>query len=218
MPENASPSKVAAARGYGAEVVLHGTVTDAYERMEELRTARGLVLVHPFNDPLIVAGQGTVGLEIIEQVPDVDTIVCPVGGGGLLSGIAIAVKCQRPEVRVIGVEPEGAAAMRASLDRGEPVRLDAVDTVADGLAAPLAGQITYPLVRRYVDDIVTVTDEEILTALRSTLTYVKLLTEPGGSAAVAALLARKIPLRRAESCVAVLSGGNVDLDKLKRFL
>lgn len=218
MPEDAPASKVAAARDYGAEVVLHGAVGDAYVRMEELRAERGLLLVHPFDDPLVIAGQGTVGLEVVEQAPEVDTIVCPLGGGGLVSGIAVAAKGLRPEIRVFGVEPEGAAAMRASWDRGEPVHLDTVDTIADGLAAPLAGAVTYPLTRRYVDDVLTVSDDEILVAMRALLAYAKLVAEPAGAAAVAALLAGKVPLRGGEKVVAVLSGGNVDLERLKALL
>ena len=218
MPADAPASKVAATRDYGAEVFLHGNVNDAYARMEELRVERGLVLVHPFDDPLVVAGQGTVGLEVVEQVPDVDAIVCPLGGGGLVSGIAIAAKALRPGIRVFGVEPAGAAAMRASLDRGEPVRLESVDTIADGLTAPLAGDVTYPLVRRYVDDVLTVSDDEILTGLKAILASAKLLAEPAGAAAVAALVAGKIPVERGETVVAVLSGGNIDLERLKTFL
>ena len=218
MPEGAPASKVAAARGYGAEVVLHGTVGDAYLRMEQLRAERGLLLVHPFDDPLVIAGQGTVGLEIVEQVPGVDAIVCPLGGGGLVSGIAVATKELRRGVRVFGVEPEGAAAMRASWDRGEPVRLESVDTIADGLAAPLAGELTYPLARQYVDDVLTVSDDEILDAMRALLAYAKLVTEPAGAAAVAALLAGKVRVNGGETVVAVLSGGNIDLERLKALL
>lgn len=218
MPEDAPASKVAAARAYGAEVVLHGTVSDAYVRMEQLREQRRLVLVHPFDDPGVIAGQGTVALEIAAQAPEVDTIVCPLGGGGLVSGIAIAAKALQPKVRVFGVEPEGAAAMHASWDRGEPVRLDAVETIADGLAAPLAGEVTYPLTRRHVDDVVTVSDDEILAAMRELLSYAKLVAEPAGAAAVAALLTGKVPVRSGEKVVAVVSGGNIDLERLKALL
>ena len=168
--------------------------------------------------PWIIAGQGTVGLEILEQVPDVDVIVCPIGGGGLISGVAIAAKSSGRDVRVYGVEPEGASAMRQSWDRGEAVQLESVNTIADGLAPPMAGQITYPLTRKYVDDIFVLTDDEIADGLKAIMTSAKLYIEPSGAAATAALLAGKIPANRGETVVSILSGGNFDLDKLKANL
>lgn len=218
MPGSASAAKAAASRGYGAEVVLHGTVFDAFDRAHALEAERGLTFVHPFDDEHIVAGQASVGLEILEQVPDVTVIVAPIGGGGLISGILAAVKQPRPSVKVYGVEPEGACAMRRSLDAGEPVRLDRVQTVADGLAPPMAGTLTYRVVRRYVDDVVTVRDDEILAAMRAILSRAKLVVEPSGAAAVAALLGGRISIDPADRVVAVLSGGNVEIGRLGELL
>jgi threonine dehydratase len=218
MPVIASAAKAAASAGYGAEVIRYGTAFDAFERAQALAAERGLVFVHPFDDQEIIAGAGTTGLEILEQAPDVGTVVVPIGGGGLIAGVATAIKQSRPEVHVYGVEPHGAAGMRASLDSGHAVRLQAVNTIADGLAAPMAGTLTYEVVRRYVDDVVLVSDEEITVALRALLTRTKLLAEPAGAAAVAAVLGRKVPMREGERVVAVVSGGNVDLPKLKELL
>jgi threonine dehydratase len=218
MPAAASQAKVDASAGYGADVVRYGTTFDAFERARALADEEGFVFVHPFDDEEVIAGAGTTGLEILEQIDDVEIVVVPIGGGGLISGIAAGVKRLRPSVRVYGVEPHGAAGMRASLDARRPVRLQAVDTIADGLAAPMAGELTFPLVRRYVDDVVLVTDDEIRSAMRALLSRAKLLAEPAGAAAVAAVLTRKLPIRPGERVVAVVSGGNVDLGRLKEWL
>ncbi len=218
MPANASRSKAAAAEAYGATVILHGSMLEAFAKMDELRVERNLTLVHPFDDPLIVAGQGTVGAEIVEQVPDVTKVVVPIGGGGLIGGIALAVKQLRPEVKVYGVEPEGASAMAQSRAAGRPVRLDKVDTVADGLSSPLASDLTLALNQRYVDDVVVLTDAQIVEAMRLILARCKLLAEPAGAAGVAALLCGKIAIAPGDVIVAVASGGNVDLDRLKTIL
>ncbi|MGM0577884.1 MAG: threonine/serine dehydratase [Myxococcota bacterium] len=218
MPSDASPMKVEACRRYGAEVVLHGRIDDATAHMQVLRKERGLVLVHPYDEPRVIAGQGTVGLEITEQLPDVDLVVVPVGGGGLVSGIAMAVKAARPGARVIGVEPEGAATMRYAWDRGGPTPLPSVRTVASSLGALSAGEHTYALTRQWVDDLVTLDEDAILTGLHVTLTSAKLYAEPGGAIAVAALLAGRVPVRRGEQVVAVVSGGNLDLSKLRGLI
>jgi threonine dehydratase len=218
MPLTASQAKADASAGYGAEVIRHGTTFEAFDRARELAAERGLVFVHPFDDEEVMAGAGTTGLEILEQVSEVEAVVVPIGGGGLIGGIAAAVKQLRPSVRVYGVEPRGAAAMRASLDAGRAVRLQTVDTIADGLAAPMAGALTYEAVRQYVDDVVLVTDEEIAFGVRALLSRTKLLAEPAGAAAVGALLARRLPLRAGARVVAVVSGGNVDLARLKELL
>lgn len=218
MPEAAPRTKVDAARGYGAEVVLHGDVSAAYGRMEELREERGLVLVHPFDDPHVVAGQGTVGLEIAEQLPEVDAIVVPVGGGGLISGVACAVKSENRGVQVVGVEPEGAAAMRASWDAGERVSLERTDTVADGLASPFAGEIAFEMTRRYVDEMVVVSDAELVEGMRALFVFAKLYAETAGAAAVAALLAGRVPVSEGERVCAVVTGGNVDPEKVRTLL
>ena len=165
-----------------------------------------------------MAGQGTVGLEIVEQVPDVDVVVCGVGGGGLLSGVALAVKSLKPSARVYGVEPAGAASMRRAWEAGAPVALERVVTIADGLAAPGAGAHCYASARQYVDDILVVSDNEIVAALKDILMYAKLYVEPGAAAGVAALLTGKVPVQAGETVVAILSGGNLDLEALKELL
>lgn len=218
MASSASQTKIDATRGYGAEVVLvEGGIAGAFEQIDRLKEERGLVLVHPFNDPAIIAGQGTVGLEILDDAPETDVIVCPIGGGGLIAGIALAVKESKPGVRVYGVEPENADVMRRSWEAGKPVSM-VPRTIADGLASPVAEQFSYDLNRKYVDEIVTVSDDEIIAALRDLLVYTKLYTEPAGAAATAALLTGKIPLDGDETVVSILSGGNFDLDKLKGIL
>ena len=218
MPANASRSKAGAAERYGATVILYGSMPEAFAKMDELRVERNLTLVHPFDDPLIIAGQGTVGAEIIEQVSGVTKVVVPIGGGGLISGIALAVKQARPGAKVYGVEPEGASAMFQSRAAGHAVRLDRVDTIADGLTAPYAGELTFAMTQKYVDDVVTVTDEQIAEALHQVLAYCKLVVEPAGAAGIAALLSGKILIAPGDTVVAVASGGNVDLDRLKAIL
>ncbi len=217
MPANALPTKVRASEGYGAEVILQGTVFEAFDVALEVAQDRGLTFLHPFDDPLIVAGQGTLGLEVLDDVPDAATVVVPVGGGGLISGVALAVANLAPAARVYGVEPQGACAMRKSLEKGEAIRLESINTIADGLGAPMAGELTYEVVRRHVEDVVLVSDDEIREAMAFILARTKLLVEPAGAAGVAALLAGRIPLS-AGPVVAVLSGGNVDLDRLADLL
>jgi threonine dehydratase len=218
MPEHASPAKVEACRGYGAEIVLHGDVFAAFARMEELREQHGYTLVHPFDDVHIIAGQGTVGAEVCEDIPDVDLVVVPVGGGGLLSGVATAVRSLRPRARIIGVEPAGAPAVRRALDAGEPVLLERVDTIADGLGAPVTGPNVLEHVRALVDDVVTVDDASIADALRFLLERCKLLVEPAGAAGVAALLAGTVRAPVGAHVAVILSGGNIDLPRLRTLL
>ena len=215
MPTRATQAKVDATRGYGGDVVLCDG--DLLAAALELQRDRDLTLVHPFDCPFVIAGQGTLGLELVEQVPDVDTVVVPVGGGGLIAGVAAAVKAV-PNARVIGVEPEGAAGMTESLRRGEPVRLDRLDTIADGLAAPFAGRRNYHHVRQLVDGIVLVTDAEIAAAIPVLVERCKIVPEPAGAAAVAALLCGKITLAPGSKTVAIVSGGNVDRARLAEFL
>ncbi len=217
MNAHASPTKARATEEYGAEVILQGTVFEAFDLALEVAEDRGLTFLHAFDDPLIVAGAGTLGLEVMEDVPDAATVVVPIGGGGLISGVALAVASLSPTVRVFGVEPNGACAMRQSLDKGEAVTLDSVNTVADGLGAPMAGELNYEIVRRHVEDVILVSDDEIKEAMAFILARTKLLAEPAGAAGVAALLAGKIPLAEGP-VVAVLSGGNVDLERLPDLL
>jgi threonine dehydratase len=209
MPEGAPIPKVEATRGYGAEVVFHGRyLEDALAEARAFAERTGAVLIHPFDNPDIVAGQGTAGLEIIEQAPAVETVVVPCGGGGLLAGIAIAVKAKNPDVRVIGVQAEGAAAYPASLSAGHPVALASMSTMADGIAVGLPGQVTFTLVRDLVDEVVTVSEASLSRAVLATLERGKLVVEPAGAAAVAAIL--DDPSRFGTATVAVLSGGNID--------
>jgi len=219
MPATASSVKVDASRGYGAEVVLHGASSiEAFEKARELERERGFTFVHPFEDELVAAGAGTVGLELLEQTTNLDSVVIAIGGGGLIAGMLVAIKETNPKIRVYGVEPKGAASMRRSLDAGHAVRLDSVKTIADGLAAPMAGDLTYDVVRRYADDVVVIDDAEIEEAMRALLFDAKLLAEGAGAAATAAIISGAIPLRRGEHVAAVVSGGNVDAGTLVSVL
>lgn len=218
MAQNAVPAKVEAIRGYGAEIRFGADINDAFHAMEAFRQETGAVFVSPFADPAVIAGQGTVGLEILEDDPGVEQIVVPVGGGGLIAGIALAVKAMRPDVRVIGVEPEGSPAVLRAVEAGAPVRLERNTTIADGLAAPFTAELPLAIIRRDVDDLVLVTDEEIVAALRLILERTKLLVEPAGAAAVAALMTGKAAVPHGARAVAVLSGGNIDSERLKGLL
>ena len=216
MPATSLRGKIEAARGYGGEVVL--TDGDLLETCLTVQQERGLTLVHPFDDPKIIAGQGTVGAEILEDAPEVDAVIVGVGGGGLISGVATILKAEKPDVKVIGVEPEGASAMSQSLGRGEPVHLDRVDTIADGLAAPFAGEHTLAHVQSYVDELAIVSDEQIVEAMGLILERCKVLAEPAAASTLAALLSGKVSLPRGCRVVCVLSGGNVDRERLKVLL
>jgi len=218
MPHNAVPTKVEAIRAYGAEAHYAPTMEEIFPLMESYQQEHGLTFVSPFSDPAIIAGQGTVGLEILDDVPDVETVVVPVGGGGLLSGVALAIKSQRPDVRIIGVEPEGANIVKRSLESGKPEAATTINTIADGLAAPFAGELSQAVIQHYVDDVVLVTDDEIVQALRLVLERMKVLVEPAGAASVAALLTGKAGVPKGGKTVAILSGGNVDRAKLKTLL
>jgi threonine dehydratase len=216
MAENATPSKIAATRGYGAEVVLHGTIWDeANERAGELVEEQGLAFIHPFDDPQLIAGQGTLGLEVYEDLPDVDVVVVPIGGGGLISGVATALKRSNPRIRVVGVESSGAPAMKVSVDRGEVVTLDELDCKIDGLRVKRVGDLTFQLVREFVDEIVTLPDAQIFDALLWVMTRCKLVVEGAAAAPVAALLHGLVEAPPGARVVCVLSGGNVDLERLR---
>ncbi|MBA3451058.1 MAG: pyridoxal-phosphate dependent enzyme [Chloroflexia bacterium] len=218
MPEHAVPTKVAAVKAYGAEAHFAPSMETVFAIMDEYREAHGLHYVHPFGDPDIIAGQGTVGLEILEDSPDVETIAVCVGGGGLLAGIAVAAKAIKPGVRIVGVEPEGAPVVTRSLVAGYPVTIEKITTIADGLAAPFAAPTSQRLIERYVDDVVIVTDDEILVALRLLLERTKMLVEPAGAAATAAFLTGRAGVPPNTRSVATLSGGNIDFENLKRLL
>lgn len=242
MPQAASPIKVEAAQGYGAEVILHGTAADAFRKADRLARDEGLVFLHPFDAEEVIAGHGSTGLELAEEVPGPAVVVVPVGGGGQIAGVAGALAACRPATedggvgaedggvgagdgglgagddasghRVVGVEPEGAPAMRRSLDAGRAVRLDAVDTVADGLAAPMAGELTFRYVREFVEDVTLVSDDEIASAMRLLATRAKVVAEPSGAAAVAAVMHGRVAVEPGDVVVALVSGGNVEPEVL----
>jgi threonine dehydratase len=209
MPIGAPLPKIAATKGYGAKVEFAGsTVDEALVAAHEFAERTGAVLIHPFDHADIIAGQGTIGLEIVEQLPEVKTIVTGIGGGGLISGLAVAVKAVRPDVRIIGVQAAGAAAFPVSLREGRPVRLESFGTIADGIAVGRPGDLTFAHVGKLVDEVVTVTDEDISRALLMLLERGKTVVEPAGSVGVAALLAGVVQVET--PAVAVLSGGNID--------
>jgi threonine dehydratase len=215
MPEHAPVSKVKATRNYGAEVVLHGADYDeAAERAHEIEREEGRVYVHAFDDPMVMAGQGTIGLEILEDLPEVETLLVPIGGGGLISGIATAVKAKNPDVRVVGVQAEGASSVADSLQKGEVVERDSVDTIADGIATRKVGERTFEVIRERVDEVVTVTDDETAVALTTLLERGKTLVEGAGAVPLAALLEGKFDYADDEVIVPCLCGGNIDLNVL----
>jgi threonine dehydratase len=216
MATNATPSKVAATRGYGAEVIQHGTIWDeANEKARQLVVERGLTYIHPFDDLELIAGQGTVGLEIVEDWPEVDFIVVPIGGGGLIAGIALAAKAINPRIRVIGVESSGAPGMQRSVAAGRLVTLDQVDCIIDGLRVRRVGEQNLAIVRQAVDDIVTLPDAEIFEAMLWVMHHAKLIVEGAAAAPVGALLKGLIRAPAGARVVAVLSGGNLDLEQLR---
>jgi threonine dehydratase len=216
MAENATPSKVAATRGYGAEVVLHGTIWDeANEKAKELVRDRGLTYVHPFDDLELIAGQGTLGLEVVDDWPDVDVIVVPIGGGGLISGVSMAAKGVNPSIRVVGVESSGAPGMHDSVKTGSVVTLDRVDCIIDGLRVKRVGETTFRVAQQFVDEIVTLPDERMFEAMIWIMSHAKLVVEGAAAAPVAALLNGLVKAPPGARVACVLSGGNVNLDQLK---
>jgi threonine dehydratase len=218
MPTYAPLIKAASARRSGAEVILHGANYDeAYERAQALVAERGAVFVHPFDDPRVVAGQGTLGLELLEQVTDLDAVVVPVGGGGLIAGLAVAIKARRPAVRVVGVQAEAVAAMHRSLRAGQRVQIPPGATIADGIAVRRPGELTFALARQLVDEVVTVDEEELANAVLLLLEIEKTVVEGAGAAPLAALLNRPLGLA-GRRVVLVLSGGNIDVTMLARII
>lgn len=216
MAENATPSKIAATRGYGAEVVLHGRIWDeANEKALELVEKEGLTYIHPFDDDQLIMGQGTVGLEIAQDWPEVDVAIVPIGGGGLISGVSMALKAHNPKVRIIGVESSGAPGMQRSVAEGHLVTLDHVDCVIDGLRVKRVGTRNFEIVRQFVDAIVSLPDEQIFEAVVWLMHYAKLVPEGAAAAPVAALLRKLVDVPPGSRVVCVLSGGNINLDQLK---
>ncbi len=219
MPETTPIIKVASTRAHGARVVLSGgSYDEAYAEARRLEQAEALTFVHPFDDPGVIAGQGTVGLEILDQVPDVEAVVVPVGGGGLVAGIGVAVKGRRPGVRVIGVQAEVLASMLAALEAGKPVALEGAQTLADGIAVKRTGDLTLEHARKVVDEVVTVSEEEIASAILYLLEKEKTVVEGAGAVGVAALMHQRIRGIAGKKVVAVLSGGNIDVNLVARVI
>jgi threonine dehydratase len=218
LPDGAPISKVEATKGYGAKVELvEGVYDDAYQRALELKEQEGYTFIHPFDDEYVIAGQGTIGLEILEQLPEVDVVVVPVGGGGLISGIAFALKNLNPNIKVYGVQAEGAASMVTSLKEDEIVKLEEVGTIADGIKVKEPGVHTFEICQKYVDDIVTVTDDEVACAILALIEQHKLITEGAGAVSVAAVMFDKLPVK-GKNVVCVLSGGNIDVTILSKVI
>ena len=218
IPDGAPISKVEATRAYGAEVVLvPGVYDDAYEKAIEIAKDSGRTLIHPFDDDDVIAGQGTIALEILSALPEMDTCIVPVGGGGLISGMAFAIKALKPSCRVIGVQAAGAASMRHAFDEHRRVPLERVSTIADGIAVKMPGEKTFEYCRKYVDDIVTVSDDEIASAILSLMEQQKLVAEGAGAVSVAAAMSGKVELAGRKT-VCLVSGGNIDVTILSRVI
>lgn len=218
IPDGAPISKVEATKRYGARVELvKGVYDDAYARACELQKETGAALIHPFDDPAVIAGQGTIGLEILDQLPDVDAVIVPIGGGGLISGVAFAIKSLNPSVKVYGVQASGAPSMLNAIEHHQREPLSAVATVADGIAVKMPGELTYELCSKYVDQIVTVTDDEISTAILTLIEKQKLIAEGAGAVSFAAMLFEKLPLK-GKKVVCLISGGNIDVNILSRVI
>ena len=214
MPSDAPKSKIEAVRGYGAEIVFHADRPTLFDRLHEIREARGLTFIHPFDDPVVLAGAGTAGLEIIEDLLEVGLVVVPVGGGGLLGGVASAVKQTHPGARVVAVELEAGPGLSPALAAGKPVPAPRPATLADGMTPPFVGALAVEIAREAVDEIVTVTEAEIIEGMRFLMTRAKLFVEGSGAAATAALLAGKVRVPPGTVAAVLVSGGNVDLEKL----
>lgn len=219
MPSDAPRSKVEAVRGYGAEIVFHDDRATLFVKLDEVRQARGLTFVHPFDDPVVLAGAGTVGLEIVEDLPTVDLIIVPVGGGGLLGGVATAVKSLRPDVRIVAVELSAGPGLAPSLAAGQPVAVPRpAGTLADGMTPPFVGALPLDIVRRFGVELALVAEDEIAGAMRELAVRAKLVAEGSGAAATAALLSGRIAFMPGSTVVAIVSGGNVDPDRLGAVL
>ncbi len=218
VPENAVKEKVEALESYGADIVKYGKDYDeAYSKALEIQKEAGTTLVHPFEDPFVIAGQGTIGLELLEDVPNLDTIIVPVGGGGLISGISIVAKTLKPELRIVGVQAEGAPAVYRSWKAGKIVETDSVNTVADGLAARKPLDLTFGIIKRYVDTFLLVSEEEIGEAVLALLHDAHILAEPSGAASLAALLFKYHP-KPDEKVAVIVSGANISIDYLASLL
>ncbi|MCK5780908.1 MAG: threonine ammonia-lyase [Psychrilyobacter sp.] len=218
MPRIAPLAKVAATINYGAEVVLHGSVyDDAFSKAKEIQSETGATFLHPFDDKYVIAGQGTIGLEILEQLEDVDVVLVPIGGGGILSGISTAIKAIKPSVKIIGVEAAHAACMKNAIEKGGVHTINTKGTIADGIAVRRAGDLTYEIIKKNVDELVTVTEEEIAKAILLLLEKNKIVAEGAGAVSVAALLNTELDLK-GKNVVSVISGGNLDVNLMERIV
>ena len=218
MPDGAPISKVEATKALGAEVrLVKGAYDDAYAYACKLRDETGATFIHPFDDPDVIAGQGTIGLEILDQLPEIDAVVCPIGGGGLISGVAYALKKLKPSIKVYGVQAKEAASMADSLKHDEQITLSSVSTFADGIAVKHPGDLTFSLIKKYVDEVFTVTEDEIATAILSLIEKQKLIAEGAGAVSVAAMMFGKIPVE-GKKVVCLVSGGNIDVNILSRVI
>lgn len=218
MPDDAPISKVEATKQLGAEVCLvKGVYDEAYEKALQLQEETGATFIHPFDDDEVIAGQGTIGLEILDEIEDPDAVVVPVGGGGLISGVAYAIKHLNPKVKVYGVQAAGAAGMAESLKAGKPIMLDSAATFADGIAVKHPGDLTYRIVEEYVDEVVTVSEDEIAAAILALIEKQKVIAEGAGAVGVAAVMAGKLPVR-GQKVVSIVSGGNIDVNILSRVI
>lgn len=218
LPDCAPISKIEATKGFGADICLvPGVYDDAYKRAIELRDEKGYTFIHPFDDEDVIAGQGTIGLELVDQMKDVDAVIVPIGGGGLISGVAFAIKSLNPKIKVYGVQAAGAPSMKNSVENKQIERLDAVSTIADGIAVKQPGENTFDLCSKYVDQIVTVTDDEVSSAILTLLEKQKLITEGAGAVAVAAAMFNKVPIE-GKKVICVVSGGNIDVNILDRVV
>lgn len=218
LPDGAPISKVEATKKYGAEVCLvKGVYDDAYAKAMELKDSMGYTFIHPFDDIDVIAGQGTIGLEILDQLPDLDAVIVPIGGGGLISGVAFAIKSLKPECKVYGVQAEGAPSMYRSIKDSEIINLDSVKTIADGIAVKTPGEHTFELCSKYVDEIVTVTDDEVASAILALMEQQKLVSEGAGAVSVAAAMFNKVDVKGKKVCCLV-SGGNIDVTILSRVI
>lgn len=218
MPIYTPPTKIIATKSYGAKVVLEGnTYDDAFSAAKKYAEENKMTLIHAFNDKFVIAGQGTIGIEIYDELQNIDSVVVPIGGGGLISGIALALKTIKPDVRVFGVEAEGAQSMKHSLEKNKIIPLKSIETIADGIAVKIPGDLTFKLAKQFVDETVTVNDEEISNALYLLLQRAKLVVEPAGAASLEAILSRKISLP-GKNIVALISGGNINLSLLTQII
>ena len=218
LPDNAPISKIEATKWYGADVCLvEGVYDDAYQKAQKLRDEKGYTFVHPFDDEDVIAGQGTIGLELLEQLPDLDAVIVPIGGGGLISGVAFAIKHRNPNVKIYGVQASGAPSMLNSIEHNKIERMGFVRTIADGIAVKEPGEHTFEYCKKYVDEIVTVNDDEISTAILALIEQHKLIAEGAGAVAVAAAMFNKVPIK-GKKAICLVSGGNIDVTILSRVI